>query len=78
MTPSETPQTPDKSTENPQSAGGTSVPVPAAPITGSGIKQPRQVRSETLLHGDRELQIIHGDEIYRLSVTRQGKLILHK
>ena len=44
----------------------------------SGIKQPKQVRSESLLQGDRELQIIHGDEIYRLSVTRQGKLILHK
>ena len=50
------------------------------PPTGmaTGIRHPRQVRSEALLQGDRELQIIHGDEIYRLSVTRQGKLILHK
>jgi hemin uptake protein HemP len=50
------------------------------PPTGvaTGVKLPRQVRSETLLQGDRELQIIHGEEVYRLSVTRQGKLILHK
>lgn len=48
------------------------------PAAVGGLKQPRQVRSETLLQGDRELQIIHGEEIYRLSVTRQGKLILHK
>lgn len=50
---------------------------PELPVAGH-VKLPRQIRSEALLNGDRELQIIHGDEIYRLSLTRQGKLILHK
>jgi hemin uptake protein HemP len=34
--------------------------------------------SRDLLEGDREIAIRHGEEIYRLSVTRSGKLILHK
>ncbi len=36
------------------------------------------ISSEKLLQGRRELQIMHGDEIYRLTLTRSGKLILHK
>ena len=72
------PKKPDKSAENSGQSVENSNSVPAISTPTRGIKQPRQVRSETLLHGDRELQIIHGDEIYRLSVTRQGKLILHK
>jgi hemin uptake protein HemP len=36
------------------------------------------VRSEQLLRGARELQILHGGEIYRLLVTRNNKLILQK
>ena len=34
--------------------------------------------SEELLGTRREILIKHGDEIYRLRCTRQGKLILHK
>jgi len=34
--------------------------------------------SRELFRGRRELQIAHGGQIYRLSVTRQGKLILTK
>jgi len=42
------------------------------------IAQPREVRSHDLLMGAREIHIAHGEEVYRLTVTRQGKLILTK
>ncbi|MDB5334598.1 MAG: Hemin uptake protein hemP [Planctomycetaceae bacterium] len=74
----EDPQKPGKSAENSGLSAQIPHSQPAISTAPGGIKQPRQVRSDALLHGDRELQIIHGDEIYRLSVTRQGKLILHK
>ena len=38
----------------------------------------RIVRSEELLHGERELIILHGSQMYRLIETRNGKLILQK
>uniref|UniRef100_A0A7C4LPR5 Hemin uptake protein HemP n=1 Tax=Schlesneria paludicola TaxID=360056 RepID=A0A7C4LPR5_9PLAN len=36
------------------------------------------IRSDELLRGHREVRIIHGTETYRLRLTRNGKLILHK
>jgi len=36
------------------------------------------VRSEELLRGGRQLRIVHGDEVYRLLLTRNNKLILQK
>jgi hemin uptake protein HemP len=46
---------------------------------GSGSGQPpKVVKSHALLMGEREIYIAHGNDIYRLSVTRQGKLILTK
>lgn len=36
------------------------------------------VRSEDLLQGHREVAIQHGEEVYRLRVTKTGKLILNK
>ena len=36
------------------------------------------LRSEDLLQGRHELLIEHAGEVYRLRVTRNGKLILHK
>jgi len=36
------------------------------------------VRSDVLLGGGRELQIVHGHEVYRLLLTRNNKLILQK
>ena len=36
------------------------------------------LRSEDLLRGRREVIIEHGSEIYRLRLTRNGKLILQK
>jgi len=34
--------------------------------------------SAELLRGQREVLIHHGEETYRLRLTRNGKLILHK
>ena len=39
---------------------------------------PRRVTSETLLAGDTEIEIEHGDAVYRLRLTSLGKLILTK
>jgi hemin uptake protein HemP len=46
-------------------AGDTPVPVPT-------------VCSEELLRGGRQLEIVHGSEVYRLVLTRNNKLILQK
>jgi hemin uptake protein HemP len=37
-----------------------------------------EVTSEELLRGHKELLIRHGEETYRLKLTRSGKLILQK
>lgn len=73
-TPANLPNPESNPTSNPHSPGGPATP-PASP---SASRLPRQVTSAALLQGDREIQIVHGDEVYRLSLTRQGKLILHK
>jgi hemin uptake protein HemP len=39
---------------------------------------PREIVSAEILQGAREVLIRHGEETYRLSLTRNGKLILHK
>ncbi|HBU38785.1 MAG TPA: hemin uptake protein HemP [Planctomycetaceae bacterium] len=39
---------------------------------------PKPIASADLLQGHRERQILHGTEVYRLTLTRTGKLILHK
>lgn len=38
----------------------------------------RTVSSEALFQGRTEIAIDHGGSIYRLKITRQGKLILNK
>lgn len=45
---------------------------PAVPVP------PLEIASEALLGGRTEVQIRHRGEIYRLTLTRAGKLILHK
>lgn len=43
--------------------------------------EPRSVRtlsSVSLFQGAREIAIEHGEALYRLKITRQGKLILNK
>jgi hemin uptake protein HemP len=39
---------------------------------------PIAISSDALLAGHSEVQIHHRGEIYRLTLTRAGKLILHK
>jgi hemin uptake protein HemP len=39
---------------------------------------PRMVSSQTLFQGAREIGIEHAGSLYRLKITRQGKLILNK
>jgi|EndMetStandDraft_9_1072997.scaffolds.fasta_scaffold275065_1 hemin uptake protein HemP len=39
---------------------------------------PKQIASSELLAGQKEVWILHGQETYRLRLTRSGKLILQK
>jgi hemin uptake protein HemP len=36
------------------------------------------IQSDSLLQGEREITIQHGSELYRLRLTKTGKLILNK
>lgn len=46
---------------------------------GAPVQAPvREVTSEDLMEGDRLLNIRHGDALYTLRLTRQGKLLLTK
>ena len=38
----------------------------------------REIDSSSLLQGDKEILIRHGEEVYRLKLTKNGKLILQK
>jgi len=49
---------------------------PAKPPAPSS--QQRTLQSQDLLQGLKEVLITHGEETYRLRLTRNGKLILHK
>lgn len=40
--------------------------------------RPRRLRSVDLFEGEREIEIAHGDAVYRLRHTSLGKLILTK
>jgi hemin uptake protein HemP len=47
----------------------------------SGLVTPstlREIDSSSLLQGEKEILIHHGGEIYRLRLTKNGKLILQK
>jgi hemin uptake protein HemP len=59
-----------------------SPPDPALPRTpappDAGPATPPVIRSIDLLQGRGEVHILHNGETYRLSLTRAGKLILHK
>ena len=66
----------------PSPGAASSQPAPAA-VSGqvgqsSGAEPPLEIASETLLAGRTEVRIRHRGEIYRLTLTRAGKLILHK
>jgi len=51
---------------------------PPADAARSDIAQSVEINSEALLAGRTEVRIRHRGEIYRLTLTRAGKLILHK
>ncbi|TXT18002.1 MAG: hypothetical protein FD138_4495 [Planctomycetota bacterium] len=55
-------------------------PVSSSPATAGTTSQRvvREVTSSELLRGETEVLIRHGDELYRLKLTRNGKLILQK
>lgn len=42
------------------------------------IEEIATIESKELLRGGREIHILHEDEVYRLLVTRNNKLILQK
>lgn len=49
-----------------------------APPTERQTRLPREIRSDTLLHGGRTLTILHHGERYTLRRTARDKLILTK
>jgi hemin uptake protein HemP len=53
---------------------------PASPRAAAAQAKPAQrvITSKEILAGDAEVIILHGEEAYRLRVTRNGKLILQK
>jgi len=51
---------------------------PAANADGPAPAPPLEISSEALLGDRTEGRIRHRGEIYRLTLTRAGKLILHK
>lgn len=64
---------------NPQSSHAAA---PTASHRSPSVLPPRpplqSLSSSELLHGAREVLIRHGEQVYRLRHTRQGKLILTK
>ncbi|OBZ92616.1 hemic uptake protein hemP [Pararhizobium polonicum] len=50
----------------------------AAPAVSPASQTQRLVESRELFRGENEILISHGDAIYRMKITRQGKLILNK
>ena len=58
---------------------GTANPMPERPA--SELVAPstlRELDSSSLLQGEKEVLIHHGGEVYRLRLTKNGKLILQK
>lgn len=51
---------------------------PADSGNASDVQKQRAWSSEELFGSQREVTIVHGDQVYRLRQTRQGKLILYK
>jgi len=49
-----------------------------APPVAPPEPQRRLWTTEELLGQEREVQIQHGEDLYRLRITRHGKLILYK
>ncbi|HWL09598.1 MAG TPA: hemin uptake protein HemP [Planctomicrobium sp.] len=67
-----TTNSPSFTEETPQSPAGKTAP------EGSQTAPPVVLNSADLFIGIREISIKHGEEFYRLRLTKSGKLILHK
>lgn len=52
--------------------------VTVSSLQAERIPESRLLQSEDLFSGRREILIAHGQELYRLRLTRSNKLILHK
>lgn len=52
------------------------VPEPTNPVAIGTLCHP--IESKNLFGTSKEIFIRHGDELYRLTITRNGKLILQK
>ncbi|HTO34538.1 MAG TPA: hemin uptake protein HemP [Pararhizobium sp.] len=50
----------------------------AGPVPAPANQTQRIVESRELFRGDNEILISHDGAIYRMKITRQGKLILNK
>lgn len=61
--------------QDPDSSPGDHIDRPTEPAP---VRQESCIPSSDLLKGRREVLIQHGGETYRLRVTKNGKLILHK
>jgi len=62
-------------------ADSTPTPAPTPPATDATPQIPadaRLLQSADLFSGQREVLIAHGEQLYRLRLTRANKLILHK
>ena len=62
----------------PPERGADAPPISPAAATGCAAGSVRRLDSRTLLGRDREVEIEHADQIYRLRLTTLGKLILTK
>lgn len=50
----------------------------SAGTSGFSAARPVVLKSEDLFRGEREIHIQHGESLYRLQITKAGKLILIK
>ena len=50
----------------------------AVPLDHHPVEKMRTWRSEELFQAENEVLIVHGEQVYRLRRTRNGKLILCK
>jgi len=65
------------SQKNRLSLGSSSRARPA--LAGKPVREQKSdYTTRELFHGQRQIEIHHNDETYRLSITKQGKLILTK
>jgi hemin uptake protein HemP len=78
-------QAPVRKMEERQTAGEKAAALPrrssgprSASSDATRAVEPLEIESEALLAGRGEIRIRHRGEVYRLTLTRAGKLILHK